>query len=179
MTPTLGGRIQTRLVLMSSIGLLWTLIISGLLPHPDSMPIRTVYRITLVTSIATTLLGIVWEFVYHAVQQLRWDKDWPSMLGLLTGPIEAVPVWLVIHGLSLVPGEGGLSSAILPLYIIHFGSTWLLLWLVGLGPLHIVQPRWRFEGGTFSKRPPDALVPFVVTNIGMVFALVVLWLVWR
>jgi hypothetical protein len=41
----------------------------------------------------------------------------------------------------------------------------------------VIQPRWRFEGGAFSRRPTDAIVAFVVTNIGMAFSLVLLWLV--
>ena len=179
MTPTLAGRLQTRLVLLSSIGLLWTIAVSPFLPHPQHMLIRIVYQITLQTSIAMTILGIAWEFVYHGLQQLRWDKDWPSMLGLLTGAVEAVPVWLVLHALHLVPGDRGFSSPILPLYATHFGTTWLVVWLVGQGPIRVIQPRWRFEGGAFSRRPTDAIMAFIVTNIGMVFSLVLLWLAHR
>ena len=179
MTLTLGGRIQTRLVLLSSVGLAWTLAVAPMLPRPAGAPLRLAYQVTLETSVAMTILGIVWEFVYHGLQQLRWDKDWPSLLGLLTGVLEAVPVWLVLHALRIVPGGAELSSPILPLYAAHFGSTWLLVWLVGQGPIRVLQPRWRFEGGSFSRRPPDAIIPFVITNMGMVFALVILWLVWR
>lgn len=179
MTLTLGGRIQTRLVLLSSVGLVWTLAITPFLPRPAGTPARLAYQITLETSVAMTLLGIGWEFVYYGLQQLRWDKDWPSVLSLSAGAVEAVPVWLVLHALRIVPGDGGLSSPILPLYVTHFGTTWLLVWLVSQGPIRVVQPRWRFEGGSFSRRPPDAIIPFVVTNIGMAFALVALWLAWR
>lgn len=179
MTYTLGGRIQTRLVLLSSVGLTWTLAVSPLLPRPAGTPISLAYQVTLETSIAMTILGIGWEFAYHSLQQLRWDKDWPSLLGLSAGAVEAVAVWLVLHALRIVPGDGGLSSPILPLYATHFGTTWLLVWAVSQGPIKVVQPRWRFEGGSFSRRPPDSIIPFVVTNIGMAFALVILWLVWQ
>jgi hypothetical protein len=178
MTMTLWGRIQTRLVLLSSVGLVWTLIICPFLPRPAGTPVSLAYQITLETSIATALLGIGWELVYHGLQQLRWDKDWPSVLSLLTGTVEAGLVWLVLHALRLVQGDGGPSSPILPLYVVHFSTTWVLVWLVSQGPLRVVQLRWRFEGGSFSRRPPDSIISFVVTNIGMAFALVILWLVW-
>lgn len=179
MTLTLVGRLQTRLVLLSSVGLLWTLIVSPLLPRPHGMARTLAYRITLETSIVMTVLGVFWEFVYHLLQQLRWDKDWPSILSLLAGLVEAAPVWLVLHLLHIVPGCGGFSSPIFPLFTIHFGTTWLVVWLASQGPLRVVQLRWRFEGGSFSKRPVDGLVPFVVTNIGMIIALFILWLLWH
>lgn len=175
MTMTLAGRLHTRLVLLSSIGLLWTLAISPFLPRPAGVPMRVAFQITLASSIAMALLGILWELVYHALQQFRWDKDWPTPLGLVTGFMEAIPVWLVLRALRIVPIDG---APFLPLFAIHFGTTWILVWLIGLGPIAVVQPRWRFEGGTFSRRPTEALVPFVVTNFGMAFALVILWFVW-
>ena len=175
MTMTLAGRLQTRLVLSSSIGLLWTLAISALLPRPAGVPVRVAFQITLASSIAMTLIGLLWELVYHALQQLRWDKDWPLLLGLVTSVTEFPPVWLVLRALRILPAD---SAPYLPLVAIHFGTTWILLWLVSIGPIAVVQPRWRFEGGTFSRRPAEALVPFVLTNFGMAFALVILWFVW-
>lgn len=173
MTMTLSGRLQTRLVLLSSAGLLWTLAISALLPRPDGVPLRAAFQITLVSSVAMTLLGFLWELVYHALQQLRWDKDWPPLHGLVTGVFEAVPVWLVVRALHVLPDD------CLPLFTIHFATTWIVVWLITLGPLTVLQPRWRFEGGAFSRRPGDALLPFVVSNVGMAFALVILWCVWE
>jgi hypothetical protein len=178
MTFTLGGRLQTRLVLLSSIGVIWTLMVSPFLPRPPGMTIHETYQITLQSSLAMAVLGIAWEFIYHGLQQLRWDKDWPPLLSLLTGAVEAVPVWLVLHALGSVPGDGGWASPILPLYSIHFASTWLVVWSVSVGPIQVIQPRWRFEGGTFSGRPPDGIMAFVVTNIGMAFTLVILWAMW-
>jgi hypothetical protein len=169
MMMTLGGRLQTRLVLLSSAGLCWTLAVSPLLPRPDGVSLRAGFRITLASSIAMTLLGLLWELVYHALQQLRWDKDWPSLFGLVAGVVEAVPVWLVVRALRILPDRCW------PLFTLHFATTWIVVWLFTLGPIAVLQPRWRFEGGAFSRRPGDALVPFVVANLGMVIALVILW----
>jgi hypothetical protein len=175
MPMTLAGRLQTRLVLSSSIGLLWTLAITPLLPRPAGAPLSVAFQITLASSILMTLLGILWELVYHALQQLRWDKDWPVLLGLVTSVTEAIPVWIILRALEIPQVH---RSAFLPLFAVHFGTTWIVIWLASLGPIAVVQPRWRFEGGTFSRRPTEALVPFVVTNFGMSFALVILWFVW-
>jgi hypothetical protein len=178
-TPTIGGRLQTRLVMLSSVGLAWTLAVTPLLPRPGWASLALAYRVTMSTSIAMTIIGIAWEFVYHGLQQLRWDKDWPSGLALLTGVTEAVPVWLVLHALRLVPGDLGLSSPLLPLYAAQFGSAWLVVWLVLHGPIRVLAPRWRFEGGVFSRRPHDSVLTFIVSNTGLIFALATLWLAWR
>ncbi len=143
------------------------------------MPIGNVYQITLVASIATALIGVLWELVYHALQQLRWDKDWPSLIGLLTGIAEAVPVWFVLRLLGILPSETTLFSAQLWLYVVYFSTTWLVVWLFSLGPINVFHLHWRFNGGSFSRRPPEALAAVVVTHIGMVLALVILWQVSR
>ncbi len=173
MTMTLGGRLQTRLVLLSSVGLVWTFAVSSLLPRPESVALRAAFRITLASSVAMTILGFIWELVYHALQQLRWDKDWPPLLGLATGAVEVVPIWFILRGLDILPD----GCAVL--FASHFATTWIVVWLFTLGPLAVVAPRWRFEGGGFSRRPGDALVAFVVSNMGMVVALVILWAISR
>lgn len=173
MIATLPGRLQTRLVLLSSAGLLWTLAASPLLPAPADVGLRAALRLTLASSIAMTVLGFFWELLYHALQQLRWEKDWPPLLGLVTGAVEVIPVWLIVRALGVLP------DGCLPLFASHFATTWIVIWLLTLGPLAVLQPRWRFEGGSFSRRPGDALLPFVVLNGGMAIALVLLWLVWE
>ena len=50
-----------------------------------------------------TVLGLGWEFVYHFLMQFRWEKDWPSMFGLLTAVPEGLLVWLLLR-LGVVPG---------------------------------------------------------------------------
>jgi hypothetical protein len=178
-TPTLGGRLQTRLLLLTTIGLAWSLAITPFLPRPQGASIAFAYRVTMASAVAMTVIGIGWEVVYHQLQQLRWDKDWPSILALSTGISEAIPVWLVLHLLTVIPGVWGLSSPVLALFVWHFGTTWLVVWLVVNGPVRVFVPRWRFEGGAFGRRPHNAALTFVVSNIGTIFALGVLWLAWR
>lgn len=149
MTPTIRGRIQTRIVLVGTVGMLWTLLISPFLPRPSGASLSMVYHITTQGIGVVAVVGVAWELVYHALQQLRWDKDWPSLLGLGTMVNEGASTWVVLHVIRSIPGEYGASSPILSLFIIHFVSTWLIVWLVLQGPLRVIAPRWRWEGGRF------------------------------
>lgn len=147
MTPTLVGRMQTRLLLLSAVGLPWTVVITPLLPRPSFVSLGIIYRITLEGIAAVALVGLAWELAYHALQQLRFDKDWPSLFALATIVNESACTWLVLHGLHAIPGTTALSSPILEPFALHFASTWILVWLVTQGPLRVVVLRWRYEGG--------------------------------
>lgn len=149
MTPTLIGRIQTRLVLLATVGLVWTAAVSPLLPRPEWASLAMVYRITFKAIGVVAGAGIGWELAYHGLQQLRWNKDWPSLFGVLTAINEGIAAWLLLHALHIIPGTYRISSPIWPLFVIHFLSTWTLLWLTMQGPLRVVALRWRFEGGRF------------------------------
>ncbi|MGI9599494.1 MAG: hypothetical protein ACR2QK_25240 [Acidimicrobiales bacterium] len=140
MTPTLFGRIQTRLVVVLVVGLVWTLIITPALPA-DGLPLGDVYAMTFRAVFITAILGaVLWEPLYHFAQQYRWEKDWPTGLGLLTGIPEGIVVLAVLEGSGPVP---------LGAFLLHFTTTWLLIWFVVNGPLRVVLPRWRFRGGRF------------------------------
>ena len=139
MTPTLVGRIQTRIFLMATVGALWTLIITPFLPGVTDRGLA--YSITYLSLGIITLIGIVWEFIYHGLQQFRWEKDWPTVLGLITGIPEGIVAWLVLRQLvapGLVTGTQ---------FVIHFATTWFLVWLVANGPMRVLSLHWRFEGG--------------------------------
>lgn len=148
MTPTLSGRIQTRLLLIATVALAWTLIVTPLLPKPAGMGMtnRDVYKITLAGIAIVAVVGVAWELFYHALQQFRWDKDWPTLLTLLTGVNEGVTTWVGLHLINYLPGTYGISNPIFPLFAIHFTSTWLLVWMFLNGPIRVVFLRWRFEG---------------------------------
>jgi hypothetical protein len=154
MTPLLAGRLQTRIFLAVTIGVLWTAIITPALPVPVGMGVGTAYRVTFESLGLMTFIGLFWELVYHLLQQTRWDKDWPSLLGLITVVNEAIPLWFVDHGLSVIPGTVGLSSPIIPLFVIHVSTTWVLTWLFMQGPLRVLHVRWRFEGGRMLAFAP-------------------------
>jgi len=157
MTPTLMGRLQTRIFLAATVGVLWTAAITPVLPRPAGMSSTFAYHVTFRALGLMTLLGLGWEAVYHIIQQSRWDKDWPSVFALLVVVPEAIPLWYVTHILNVIPGTTRLSSPIIPLYTIHVGTTWLLTWLFMQGPLRVMHLRWRFEGGKVLALAPGRL----------------------
>ncbi|MFN2496568.1 MAG: hypothetical protein ABR608_11775 [Pseudonocardiaceae bacterium] len=141
MVPTLGGRIQTRIAVLVVIGGLWTLLITPLLPCLGGLP--TAYRGTFLVLTTVLVLGVAWELVYHFLQQFRWEKDWPTLFGLLTGINEGVLVWVLIE-LGVVPGAPPIPR---PTFVIHFATVWLVTWLWVNGPMRVPFIRWRFRGG--------------------------------
>jgi hypothetical protein len=138
MTPTLFGRLQTRLVVVLLVGLTWTLIITPALPA-GSTPLGDVYSMTFRAVLITAIVGLlIWEPLYHLIQQFRWEKDWPTGLGLVTAIPEGLFVWAFLSDEGPVP---------LGAFLIHFATTWLLIWFVLNGPIRVLLPRWRFRGG--------------------------------
>ncbi len=140
MTPTLLGRLQTRIVLLLTVGLGWTMLVTPFLPAGDAS-LDEVYRTTLTALGLVMILGVaLWEPLYHGLQQLRWEKDWPTGIGLVTAASEGALTYAVLRALRTVPGTA---------FWLHFLSTWLLVWITLHGPLRIVTLRWRYRGGRF------------------------------
>ena len=146
MTPTLSGRIQTRLVLLATLGVLWTVLIGPLLVGSmgdDAATLGDVYRLAFGALVLVAVVGVVWEFVYHGLQQYRWEKDWPTLFGLLEGLPEGIVVLLLLRaGLPWDVGDVPVGA-----YIVHFASTWIVVWLFANGPMRVVNLRWRYRGG--------------------------------
>jgi hypothetical protein len=140
--PTLGGRIQTRLILLAVVGGLVTLIVGPLLPV--SAPLGTVYRDNFLILAAVAVLGIGWECLYHFLMQWRWEKDWPTLFGLATMVNEGLLIWVLLKA-GAIPGIQGKVPA--PAFVIDFVCVWLAVWLVANGPLRVPFIRWRFQGG--------------------------------
>ena len=143
MVPTLYGRIQTRIVLTIVVGGIWTLIITPFLPTGE--PLGPSHRMTFSILLTVLVLGIVWEFIYHGLQQFRWEKDWPTFFGLLTGINEGLLVWILLKA-GAIPGVGDVPLSV---FLIQFITTWLVIFLVVNGPVQIFFSRWRFRGGRF------------------------------
>jgi hypothetical protein len=138
MLPTLNGRIQTRLFMLATWGVLITLVITPVLPgDPDH---RTTYLILA----AVAVLGVVWELVYHGLQQFRWEKDWPTLFGFLTLLNEGALVWLLLE-LEAVPGIDGVPR--FSAFLVDFLVIWVVIWLWVNGPMRVPFIRWRFFGG--------------------------------
>jgi hypothetical protein len=142
MVPILSGRIQTRLFLLTTVGAFVTVLIVPALPGVG--PLSAAYRTAFVVLAAVAVLGIGWELLYHLLMQFRWEKDWPSLFGLLTAVPEALLLWLLLRA-GLVPLVGAAPPA--AAYVLQFVAVWLGVWLVANGPMRVPFLRWRFRGG--------------------------------
>jgi hypothetical protein len=89
------------------------------------------------------VVGLVWELLYHGLQQFRWEKDWPTLFGLLTGINEGIVVYFVLQ--AGLPWDVGDVPGVA--FVIMFATTWILVWLVANGPMRVLNLRWRFRGG--------------------------------
>ena len=94
MVPTLLGRIQTRIFLLATVGVIVTALVTPVLPGGGTL--GATYKTTFLVLAAVCVVGIVWELIYHFLMQFRWEKDWPSMFGLLTLVPEGVLVWVLL-----------------------------------------------------------------------------------
>ena len=142
MVPTLNGRIQTRFFLLAVVGGLITLIIVPVLP--GSAPLGDKYRNAFLVLLSVAVIGVLWEFPYHLLMQWRWEKDWPTLFGLVEGIPEGVLIWVLL-GAGAIPGiVGKVSGAD---FLIQFILVWLGVWLAANGPMRVPFIRWRFRGG--------------------------------
>ena len=145
MTPTLGGRIQTRIFLVLIIGGLWTLIIGPFLPGTGGLSLGTTYAVAFQVLLWVTALGILWEFLYHWIMLGRWEKDWPIMYAFFTFLNEGALVYVVVSVLDLVAGVP--NGVPLSTFLVHFLTTWFVTWLYVVGPIRAVLLEYRFNGG--------------------------------
>jgi len=106
MTPTLSGRIQTRIFLALVIGVPWTLLVTPFLRQPRRPFARRGRQCALpLTFLALGLMVaigcVLWEPLYQALQQYRWERDWPVMFALLVVIPEAILLWFVLQAIDL------------------------------------------------------------------------------
>ena len=96
MTPTLAGRMQSRLALLGTVGVVWTALIGLVVPRPEGAETSAIYKALFTALLIVAVAGIVWELVYHALQQYRWEKDWPTLFGLIVAVPEGTMVWILL-----------------------------------------------------------------------------------
>ncbi|GAA5084374.1 hypothetical protein HNP84_002011 [Thermocatellispora tengchongensis] len=142
MVPTLFGRIQTRLFMLALVGGVVTAAVAPLLPV--DAPAAARYQSVYVVLAAVAVLGVGWELIYHVLMQWRWEKDWPTLFGLVTIVPEGVLAGFLATGGHL-PGLPG--PVPLPAFAVHFTVVWLAVWLFVNGPVRVPFIRWRFRGG--------------------------------
>jgi hypothetical protein len=95
--------------------------------------------------LAVAVLGVVWELICHFLMQFRWEKDWPTLFGLLT----LVPEGLLLFFLLRSGAIGNLIDPVPPAaaFWTQFVVVWICVWLVANVPMRVPFVRWRFRGG--------------------------------
>ena len=135
MTPVIMGRWQTRIVMLSTLGLLISFFFAQ---YYDDV---TFYRVLLYVGI----FGVVWDVAYILLQRLRWDRDWPAAFQVATGVFEGVVLYLIIDNYGLPGIEDG--SVPVGRFIADYGLIWISIFLWVQGPMRAIFPFWRFSGG--------------------------------
>jgi len=144
--PTLGGRIQTRIILLAIVGGIVTAIITPFLPLQGA-PLSVAYQTTFIILAAVIVVGVVWECIYHWSMQWRGEKDWPTFFGFITFINEGIVIWLLLH-FNLIPGiPGGSKNVPTSAFVIDFLAVWIVFWLWVNGPMRVFNVKWRFFGG--------------------------------
>jgi len=134
-TPTLLGRWQTRLFLLATVGAIVTAIFAAA---------RSDETFFLVLGYVA-LFGVAWDVVFIVLQSVRWDRDWPTAFQVAAGAVEGALIWALLEGTGLPGIDKG--SVPVEFFIGHYGLTWLAVFLVTQGPLRVLAPRWRYNGG--------------------------------
>ena len=143
-TPSLGGRWQSRLFVLATIGV----IVSAFFTFAfDDRGVDRAIFFYILGYVA--LFGAVWDLLFIGLQRLRWDRDWPAAFQVGAGVVEGIVLWLVIDSVGL-PGipEGGVP--VLSRFLPHYGSVWLLSFLWLQGPMRVLSTNWRFNGGRLA-----------------------------
>jgi hypothetical protein len=143
-TPTLAGRWQTRFVLISTMGVIITLAFGFLYRN---------FLTPLILLGYVLMIGFICDIIYNYLQTLRWDRDWPPLFFVAGGLVEALLLWGLIKadflwrllGLEGIPGVD--PNLTLARFAAHYGTVWLVTFVIMLGPLKIFCLKWRFRGG--------------------------------
>src|SRR3989344_5374456 len=117
MTPTLSGRLQTRLFLTIVIG----------------VPVALIFKMVTVL-LLMLLLGVVWDFLYARLQYSRWDGDWPAILIFITGVTEGLVLKYIGTSVLYIKADS---------FWLMYGVIFTLMFILQLGVLNIVFPARR------------------------------------
>ena len=151
MTPTFIGRIQTRIFVLIVIGVPATLLITLVIPatltagNSRGDALGGLYSVTFSALAIVLVVGVVvWEPIYHGLQQFRWEKDWPTLFGLVTGINEGIVAYLILRAIGPTPSTVKVGVAG---FAVDFAFVWLSAFVFLNGPMRVPFIRWRFRGG--------------------------------
>lgn len=141
MTPTLIGRWQSRIFLLATIGILFTLPFAL---NNSSQQIEWIYFWVL---FYIALFGLAWDILYNYLQKFLWDHDWPGILQFIAAIVEGVFLALAINliGLPYIPQD----KFSLPIYIFQYSVVWIATYCASWVVMRLLFPRARFRGGAW------------------------------
>lgn len=138
MTPTLFGRWQTRLLLLTTIGVFVSLpFATGLIGGVPS----SVYFLILAY---VAIFGCCWDILYNYLQKTRWDRDWSAAYQLFAGIWEMI---FVLCGVKIIGLPAVSKQLPLGLFLLHYSVVWIAVFIVSQTFMRVIFPRWRFRGG--------------------------------
>ncbi len=141
MTPTLLGRWQTRVILMSTVGVFISLFFA--------LPAGRFFLTPFIILALATCFGLGWDVLYTWLQKLRWDRDWPPIFFVFGGIVEAIFLWTFIE---IIPIPGVDPRLSIFQFVLHYSVVWLTAFALMLGPLRTMLLHWRFQGAEWWKR---------------------------
>jgi hypothetical protein len=141
MTPTLIGRWQTRLLLLSTVGILVSIPFAiGLIGATPSLVYFWILGYV-------AILGLGWDVSYDYLQKFRWDRDWPAVYQLLTGVWESVFIFCGVKLVGVLPVPIPKEELPIGVFWLHYSFVWLAVFITSQSVMRIIFPRWRFRGG--------------------------------
>ena len=156
MTPTLLGRIQTRILLFIVFGLPITLLFSIYLSDWVVPPTNVMPFLVLATLL---IVGLILDPVYIYLQRFRWDHDWPFAFQFFFSIIEFLIVLLIVWtdilpylpASYIVDTSGQLNWNAILTFTSHFLLVFIPSFISLLGFVQIFMVRWRFKGGEWGR----------------------------
>lgn len=148
MIPTLFGRWQTRIFLLATIGLLFTLPFAlGVIGFTQGRFTPAYFWVLFYVG----LFGLAWDVLYDYLQKYLWDHDWPGVLQFFGAIAEAILLILLIKvvGLPHIP-----QSLHLDAFILHYSVVSVVAYLASWVVMRLLFPRWRFRGGQWIGKWP-------------------------
>ncbi|MBE9214287.1 hypothetical protein IQ247_16700 [Plectonema cf. radiosum LEGE 06105] len=144
MTPTLIGRWQSRIFLLATIGILFSL------PFALKNGFQQVEWVYFWVLFYVGLFGLAWDILYNYLQKFLWDHDWPGVLQFIAAIVEGIFLALAINfvGLPYIPQD----EFSLPTYIFHYSVVWVAVYCASWVVMRLLFPRARFRGGAWMGK---------------------------
>lgn len=144
MTPILFGRWQTRIFLLSTIGLIVSLPFAFGLIGPAAGD-YSFHPIFFWVIFWVGVLGLLWDILYNYLQQYLWDHDWPGALQFFACIAEGIVLGLLLKFVGLPFIDRNVFD--LGWFIVHYTAVSVVAYFLSWAVMRIVFPRWRFRGG--------------------------------